>query len=137
MGLKKSSFPLQLSTAPRRKSSEQRGYMSLSRIQADNFVGDVLREPIQQLIKQCTPKIQYSEKYYDDVHEYRHVIVPKELSKVLPKGYLMSEKEWRMIGVQQSIGWEHYMWHRPEPHVLLFKRAKNFQQMAQHTVTRL
>eukprot|EP00978_Attheya_sp_CCMP212_P013863 scaffold34938_cov53-Attheya_sp.AAC.5 len=53
----------------------------------------------------------------------RHVILPKELSKTLPKSKLLSEDEWRRIGVQQSRGWEHYAIHRPEPHILLFRRA--------------
>ena len=53
----------------------------------------------------------------------------------------MSETEWRSIGVQQSRvrgpsprpkhagahhfvqGWQHYMVHRPEPHILLFRRG--------------
>ncbi len=26
------------------------------------------------------------------------------------------------MGVQQSRGWEHYACHRPEPHILLFRR---------------
>merc|ERR1712107_326166 len=60
----------------------------------------------------------------DDENEYRHVILPKELGKLVPRARLMSEDEWRMIGVQQSVGWRHYMIHRPEPHILLFKRAK-------------
>ena len=34
----------------------------------------------------------------------------------------MSESEWRALGVQQSQGWVHYMIHRPEPQVLLFRR---------------
>lgn len=25
----------------------------------------------------------------------------------------MTEEEWRQIGIQQSIGWEHYMIHNP------------------------
>lgn len=33
-----------------------------------------------------------------------------------------SEGEWRGIGVQQSRGWMHYALHRPEPHILLFRR---------------
>ena len=33
-----------------------------------------------------------------------------------------SEGEWRGIGVQQSRGWQHYCLHRPEPHILLFRR---------------
>lgn len=66
--------------------------------------------------------IEYSDKYSDEVYEYRHVILPKELSKQLDPNRLMSETEWRGIGVQQSHGWVHYMIHRPEPHVLLFRR---------------
>ncbi|XP_051154288.1 cyclin-dependent kinases regulatory subunit-like [Leptopilina boulardi] len=66
--------------------------------------------------------IYYSSKYYDDTYEYRHVALPKELVKLVPRGQLLSEKEWRNIGVQQSQGWVHYMTHDPEPHILLFKR---------------
>ncbi|XP_077299229.1 cyclin-dependent kinase subunit 30A [Arctopsyche grandis] len=69
-----------------------------------------------------TKEIYYSEKYYDDHHEYRHVVLPKEMSKLVPKNHLMTEAEWRGIGVQQSQGWIHYMIHLPEPHVLLFRR---------------
>jgi len=67
-------------------------------------------------------KIYYSDKYTDDDHEYRHVLLPKEISRLVPKTHLMSETEWRSIGVQQSHGWVHYMRHEPEPHVLLFRR---------------
>ena len=58
----------------------------------------------------------------DDTNEYRHVMLPKEIAKSLPKSRLLSETEWRTIGVQQSRGWEHYAIHRPEPHILLFRR---------------
>jgi len=51
------------------------------------------------------------------------VILPKELAKTLPKNRLLTEAEWRGIGVQQSRGWQHYALHRPEPHILLFRRA--------------
>ncbi|TFJ80378.1 hypothetical protein NSK_008285 [Nannochloropsis salina CCMP1776] len=67
-------------------------------------------------------RIEYSEKYMDDNHEYRHVILPKELARSLPKQRLLTESEWRGIGVQQSRGWQHYAIHRPEPHILLFRR---------------
>ena len=30
--------------------------------------------------------------------------------------------EWRAIGIQQSRGWEHYLLHKPEPNILLFRR---------------
>ncbi|KAK7106253.1 cyclin-dependent kinases regulatory subunit-like [Littorina saxatilis] len=67
-------------------------------------------------------QICYSEKYYDDKYEYRHVILPADIAKLVPKQHLMTETEWRNIGVQQSPGWVHYMVHAPEPHVLLFRR---------------
>jgi hypothetical protein len=40
-------------------------------------------------------------------------MLPKELSKLVPKDHLMSEDEWRQIGVQQSRGWVHYLIHDP------------------------
>lgn len=43
----------------------------------------------------------------------RHVILPKEIAKLVPQDRLMTETEWRNIGVQQSRGWVHYMIHRP------------------------
>ncbi|XP_055306148.1 cyclin-dependent kinases regulatory subunit 1 [Sitodiplosis mosellana] len=67
-------------------------------------------------------QIQYSEKYYDNQYEYRHVILPNDLARQVPKSHLMTETEWRNLGVQQSPGWVHYMLHAPEPHVLLFRR---------------
>eukprot|EP00871_Galdieria_phlegrea_P001935 jgi/Galph1/2742/GphlegSOOS_G1437.1 len=76
-------------------------------------------------------QIQYSEKYYDDTYEYRHVILPSDIAKLLPKNRLLSEAEWRGIGVQQSRGWVHYAIHRPEPNILLFRRPK--QTDAQQT----
>ncbi|KAF6723502.1 Cyclin-dependent kinases regulatory subunit 1 [Oryzias melastigma] len=67
-------------------------------------------------------QIYYSDKYDDDKYEYRHVMLPKEIAKRVPKTHLMSETEWRNLGVQQSQGWVHYMIHQPEPHILLFRR---------------
>ncbi|XP_072132273.1 cyclin-dependent kinases regulatory subunit 1-like isoform X2 [Mobula birostris] len=51
-----------------------------------------------------------------------HVMLPKKIAKMVPKSHLMSETEWRNLGVQQSPGWIHYMIHEPEPHILLFRR---------------
>ena len=67
-------------------------------------------------------EIYYSDKYTDDEYEYRHVMLPKEIAKLVPKTHLMSEQEWRNLGVQQSLGWVHYMLHGPEQHILLFRR---------------
>ncbi|KAL1376355.1 hypothetical protein pipiens_016942 [Culex pipiens pipiens] len=46
--------------------------------------------------------IYYSDKYFDDEYEYRHVVLPKDIAKLVPKTHLMTETEWRSIGVQQS-----------------------------------
>lgn len=67
-------------------------------------------------------QIYYSDKYDDEKYEYRHVMLPKDIAKRVPKTHLMSESEWRNLGVQQSQGWVHYMIHQPEPHILLFRR---------------
>jgi hypothetical protein len=66
-------------------------------------------------------RIHYSDRYSDDEYEYRHVILPKQLLKMIPKDYfspedngvlrLLSEQEWRGIGITQSLGWEHYEVH--------------------------
>ena len=70
-----------------------------------------------------TDDVQYSDKYNDQHYEYRHVILPLQLAKVVPRNHLMTETEWRNLGVQQSVGWVHYMMHAPEPHVLMFRLA--------------
>ncbi|KAM9264574.1 cyclin-dependent kinases regulatory subunit 1 isoform 1-T1 [Morus bassanus] len=89
-------------------------------------------------------QIYYSDKYDDEEFEYRHVMLPKDIAKLVPKTHLLSESEWRNLGVQQSQGWVHYMIHEPgeprggagggrgarpdtatpppEPHILLFRR---------------
>ncbi|XP_067946826.1 cyclin-dependent kinases regulatory subunit 1-like [Watersipora subatra] len=69
-------------------------------------------------------QITYSERYSDNTYEYRHVLLPKNVARLVPKTHLMNESEWRNLGVQQSPGWMHYMHHKPEPSVLLFRRPK-------------
>eukprot|EP00250_Pteridium_aquilinum_P000887 c11068_g1_i1 orf=91-405(+) len=78
------------------------------------------------------PQVQYSEKYFDDVYEYRHVVLTPEITKLLPKNRLLSESEWRALGVQQSRGWVHYAIHKPEPHIMLFRRPLDYQQNQQN-----
>lgn len=69
--------------------------------------------------------ISYSDKYEDKTYEYRHVILPSSIASKLPHPpRLLTESEWRGLGVQQSQGWIHYEIHRPEPHILLFRRPK-------------
>ena len=41
--------------------------------------------------------------------------MPKHVSKNAPKARLLSESEWRGLGVQQSRGWVHYAIHRRAP----------------------
>ena len=36
-------------------------------------------------------EIYYSDKYTDETHEYRHVMLPQDLVKLVPKNKLMSE----------------------------------------------
>ncbi|KAK5574643.1 hypothetical protein RB653_009896 [Dictyostelium firmibasis] len=67
----------------------------------------------------------YSSKYYDDKYEYRHVILPSEISSLIPRDVLLTEDECRKLGIRQSDGWEHYANHKPEPHILLFRRLHN------------
>lgn len=42
----------------------------------------------------------------------RHVMLPKDTAKIIPTTRLLSEDEWRSLGVQQSRGWQHYAIHR-------------------------
>ena len=69
-------------------------------------------------------------RYNDSEYEYRHVQLPKAMLKAIPRDYfdpskgtlkLLWEEEWRNLGITQSLGWEHYEVHEPEPHILLFK----------------
>lgn len=82
---------------------------------------------VQQMVHYPEEPI-YSEKYSDDAFEYRHVILTRamaqEVKSLIAKrpNELLTESDWRALGVQQSRGWHHYMYHRPEPHVLLFRR---------------
>ncbi|NXQ10192.1 CKS2 protein, partial [Peucedramus taeniatus] len=40
-------------------------------------------------------KIYFSNKYFQEQYEYQHVMLPRELSKQVPKTHLMSEEKWR------------------------------------------
>ncbi len=56
------------------------------------------------------------------MYEYRHVILPKEIAKKVPKGRLLTEQEWRHLGVQQSLGWVHFMIHEPGEKISNYKK---------------
>jgi cyclin-dependent kinase regulatory subunit CKS1 len=73
-------------------------------------------------------EIFYSDTYKDDLYEYRHVILPPEQTQIIPRTHLLTETEWRnlgmkkkktnlienkFLGLQMSAGWIHYMHHNP------------------------
>eukprot|EP00428_Durinskia_dybowskii_P059428 CAMPEP_0170336154 /NCGR_PEP_ID=MMETSP0116_2-20130129/69119_1 /TAXON_ID=400756 /ORGANISM="Durinskia baltica, Strain CSIRO CS-38" /LENGTH=165 /DNA_ID=CAMNT_0010589541 /DNA_START=79 /DNA_END=573 /DNA_ORIENTATION=- len=76
-------------------------------------------------------EITYSDKYHDDTYEYRHVTLTKPalnaMAHITGGRRLLDENEWRDLGVQQSRGWVHYHYHRPEMHILLFRRRLDFE----------
>ncbi|KAI0539769.1 hypothetical protein E0Z10_g2374 [Xylaria hypoxylon] len=95
-----------------------------------------LKDSERARLEEFIEMIHYSARYSDDEYEYRHVQLPKAMLKAIPKEYhdsskgtlkLLWEDEWRAMGITQSLGWEHYEVHEPEPHILLFKRPLNFQ----------
>jgi cyclin-dependent kinase regulatory subunit CKS1 len=66
-------------------------------------------------------EVEYSDKYMDSKFEYRHVTLTKEMYRRVqeittassgPGVRLLSESEWRWVGIMQSRGWEHYHTHR-------------------------
>lgn len=95
-----------------------------------------LTEDEEDRLSEFRQHINYSGRYSDDNFEYRHVILPKRMLDAIPKEYFVSpdkkllrileEDEWRGLGITQSLGWEHYEVHAPEPHILLFKRPKDY-----------
>jgi len=96
----------------------------------------LLTDQERERLEEFVDNIHYSARYSDSENEYRHVQLPKTMLKVIPKDYfdpstgtlkLLWEEEWRGIGITQSLGWEHYEVHEPEPHILLFKRPINYQ----------
>ncbi|CAO1598105.1 Cyclin-dependent kinases regulatory subunit (Cell division control protein cks1) [Xanthoria calcicola] len=90
----------------------------------------MLTDNERERLDEYVDSIHYSSRYSDNEFEYRHVQLPKDMIKRIPKDYfdptkgtlkLLWEEEWRGLGITQSLGWEHYEVHEPEPHILLFK----------------
>lgn len=42
------------------------------------------------------------------VSSVSQVTIRKEFANLIPKGRLLTEDEWRNLGIQMSFGWEHY-----------------------------
>jgi len=61
---------------------------------------------------------QYSYKYEDQLYEYRLVEVPMRVGKITE---VMSEPEWRRLGVTQNPDWIHYANYTPD-NVMIFRR---------------
>ena len=86
----------------------------------------------------CTGKFSYkcslhfnilSFKVYDKMTKvsiHRHVFLPSQIARLLPKTHLLSETEWRNLGVQQSMGWVHYMIHGPGSFYLFLPYTYNY-----------
>ncbi|KAJ9654508.1 Cyclin-dependent kinases regulatory subunit (Cell division control protein cks1) [Neophaeococcomyces mojaviensis] len=96
----------------------------------------MLQDGERARLEEYIDSIGYSARYSDNEYEYRHVQLPKAMLKAIPRDYfdpskgtlkLLWEEEWRGLGITQSLGWEHYEVHEPEPHILLFKRPINYQ----------
>ena len=51
------------------------------------------------------------------------------MAELIPRTHLMTESEWRNLGVQQSPGWIHYMIHEPGKNKL-----KTFNKQTSFTV---
>jgi cyclin-dependent kinase regulatory subunit CKS1 len=58
------------------------------------------------------PRLTCTYRYSDDQYEYRHVQLPKQMLKVIPKDYfdgargtlkLLWEEEWRALGITQVL----------------------------------
>ncbi|KAJ7827540.1 regulatory subunit of cyclin-dependent kinase [Mycena olivaceomarginata] len=98
----------------------------------------------QRTLEGLIEKIHYSDRYTDDAYEYRHVILPKPLLRLVPKQFfneelgvlrLLSEPEWRGIGITQSLGWEHYEVHAPETPRPAIPTTEGFRPSAAATPT--
>lgn len=81
------------------------------------YVANVMRVPRNVIPRLWSPTdrsltLSFFSLFLFKIPAHRHVILPKELAKTLPKSRLLTESEWRSIGVQQSRGWQHYAIHR-------------------------
>lgn len=70
----------------------------------------MLTEAEQKRLREFPDLIHYSNRYSDDIYEYRHVILPKAMLKAIPRDYfdpetqtlkILHEEEWRGLGITQ------------------------------------
>ncbi|MCJ1361278.1 Cyclin-dependent kinases regulatory subunit (Cell division control protein cks1) [Acarospora aff. strigata] len=71
----------------------------------------LLTEPERERLDEFVDSIHYSARYSDNEYEYRHVQLPKNMLKAIPKEYfdpskgtlkLLWEDEWRGLGITQA-----------------------------------
>ncbi|KAI8354791.1 regulatory subunit of cyclin-dependent kinase [Mortierella sp. GBAus27b] len=83
----------------------------------------------------CAEHYRFGAIYRDATYEFRNVTLPRKMLrwvqpdlKLNPDSHthtlkLLSEEQWRHLGIRMSTGWENYARHDPEPHVLMFRRT--------------
>jgi len=72
-------------------------------------------------------EIEYSETYSDDQYFYRNVRLTKDVFKKIPqKGKIMTEEQWRSLGIKGSKGWQHYCIYHPELSVIMLRKLIDF-----------
>ncbi|KAF9967695.1 Cyclin-dependent kinases regulatory subunit (Cell division control protein cks1) [Mortierella alpina] len=89
----------------------------------------------QEKYDKLTQAIEYGDVYYDSQYEYRNVTLPKIMLSFIDRKFMevpenpycnvlriLTEDEWREVGITMSQYWVNWMRHEPEPHVLLFRR---------------
>ncbi|GCC40023.1 hypothetical protein chiPu_0024351 [Chiloscyllium punctatum] len=103
------------------------GKVAMIRVRVSNqVVGWGIFIPRSELSCGSAPEIEYSALgililfFLAHLSSPSHVMLPKKIAKLVPKTHLMSETEWRNLGVQQSPGWIHYMIHEPASAALTF-----------------
>mmetsp|Transcript_4003 Transcript_4003/g.11183 ORF Transcript_4003/g.11183 Transcript_4003/m.11183 type:complete len:147 (-) Transcript_4003:182-622(-) len=97
--------------------------MALDDMDMEGVNVEGIEAPTAELVQSWSDETDYSEKYCDDVFEYRRVTVPRAMLPFFPQGRCMTDDEWRKLGITMSRGWEHYDQHAPEANVLLFRRV--------------
>ncbi|KAJ6120248.1 hypothetical protein N7523_004528 [Penicillium sp. IBT 18751x] len=135
----RSSVLFSMEIDPSRRNKKPRLLLESERERLDEFIDSIhysaryWRNPGPLPLRRGTNS---GNRYSDDKYEYRHVQLPKNMLKKIPTDYfdsskgtlkLLWEEEWRALGITQSLGWEHYEVHEPEPHIMLFKRPLNYQ----------
>ncbi|KAG0087356.1 hypothetical protein BGZ92_007397 [Podila epicladia] len=88
-------------------------------------------------LRQCAEDISYGTTYVDSAYEYRNVILPKAMFQWLPRNYFVNLETAGytlklLSGLQMSQGWEHYMQHAPEPHIMPFRRDLETSKRVRH-----